>query len=67
MGQPKRLIQNDQPWEGRVIEGPEMYKHDTGYYLFFSAGNYADTTYSVHWSASAGRLDRRLWYTPRQP
>jgi len=51
VGQPTRLIQNDQPWEGRVVEGPEMYKHDTGYYLFFSAGNYADTTYSVGYAS----------------
>jgi beta-xylosidase len=56
VGEPKRLIQNDQNWEGRVIEGPEMWKHDTGYYLFFSAGNYADATYGVGYATCDGPL-----------
>ena len=29
VGQPTRLIENNQGWEGRVIEGPQMFKHDT--------------------------------------
>ena len=54
VGQPTRLIQNDENWEGRVIEGPEMFKHDNGYYLFFSGGNYADTTYAVGYATCDG-------------
>ena len=54
VGKPAKLIENDQPWEGRVVEGPQMFKHDTGYYLFFSAGNYADTTYSVGYATCDG-------------
>jgi beta-xylosidase len=56
VGQPTRLIENNQSWEGRVIEGPQMFKHDTGYYLFFSAGNYADSTYAVGYATCDGPL-----------
>lgn len=56
VGEPKQLIQNDQNWEGRVIEGPEMFKHDKGYYLFFSGGNYADATYAVGYATCDGPI-----------
>jgi beta-xylosidase len=54
VGKATRLIENNESWEGRVIEGPQMFKHDTGYYLFFSAGNYADTTYAVGYATCDG-------------
>jgi beta-xylosidase len=44
---PTQLIHNDKPWEGSVVEAPNMFKHDNQYYLFFSANNYADQTYAV--------------------
>ena len=37
VGEPLRLIRNDQLWEGHVIEAPTMFEHDGRYYLFFSA------------------------------
>ena len=46
-GQPTKLISNDFPWEGRVIEGPQMFMHDNNYYLFFSANDYAGAAYAV--------------------
>ncbi len=46
-GDPVRLIRNDQPWEGRVIEAPTMVQHEGKYYLFFSANNYAGVEYAV--------------------
>jgi xylan 1,4-beta-xylosidase len=36
-GPPRELFHNDQPWEGRVIEGPALARHDGSLYLFYSA------------------------------
>ncbi len=47
VGQPVKLISNDLPWEGRVVEAPQMFKHDNNYYLFFSANDYAGVDYAV--------------------
>jgi len=47
VGQPTKLISNDLPWEGRVVEAPQMFKHDNNYYLFFSANDYAGADYAV--------------------
>ena len=46
-GKPAALIENNEFWEGQVIEAPTMFKHDTGYYLFFSANDYAGANYAV--------------------
>ncbi len=46
-GKPTRLVNNDQSWEGNVVEAPEMFKHDGKYYLFFSANSYAGVNYAV--------------------
>ncbi len=50
IGQPTKLMSNDAPWEGRVVEGPQMFKHDNNYYLFFSANDYAGADYAVGYS-----------------
>ena len=47
VGQPTKLVGNDQPWEGRVVEGPQMFMHANNYYLFFSANDYAGADYAV--------------------
>ena len=41
------ILQNDQGWEGNVIEGPWMIFADGWYYLFYSANGYASTSYAV--------------------
>ncbi len=46
-GQPTQLIENNAPWEGRVVEAPTMWKQGNSYYLFFSANNYAGFEYAV--------------------
>lgn len=46
-GEPVRLEKNDQPWEGSVVEAPQMWLQDGKYYLFYSGGNYASRDYSV--------------------
>lgn len=46
-GDATRLVRNDVQWEGGVVEAPTMVLHDGGYYLFFSANNYAGHEYAV--------------------
>lgn len=41
------LISNDQPWEGDVVEAPNMLKHDEMYDLFYSGNDYASDRYAV--------------------
>ena len=47
LGEPTRLVRNDKPWEGQVIEAPTMWVHDGQYYLFYSANSYAGFEYAV--------------------
>ena len=46
-GDATRLVRNDVQWEGGVVEAPTMVLHDGGYFLFFSANNYAGHEYAV--------------------
>lgn len=56
LGEPVRLVRNDQLWEGHVVEAPTMFKHDGAYYLFFSANNYAGHEYAVGYATCDGPL-----------
>ncbi|MCU0507962.1 MAG: glycoside hydrolase family 43 protein [Anaerolineae bacterium] len=47
VGEPQRLVSNDRPWEGSVIEAPTMLKRDDQYYLFYSANDYGGIKYAV--------------------
>jgi beta-xylosidase len=47
VGDPTRLIRNDEPWEGRVVEAPTMWFQDGNYYLFYSGNDYAGFDYAV--------------------
>ncbi len=51
-GQPTALIQNDQWWEGRVVEAPTLFKHNNKYYLFYSANNYAGADYCIGYAVA---------------
>lgn len=46
-GEPKVVIQNDQPWEGPVVEAPFMWRHAGKYYLFYSGNAYTSPEYAV--------------------
>jgi beta-xylosidase len=47
---------NDQIWEGHVVEGPTMCRHDGKYFLFYSGGDYAADDYAVGYATCAGPL-----------
>lgn len=37
VGEMREILRNDVPWEGRVVEGPAVIRHDGYYYLFYAA------------------------------
>ncbi|GIM96191.1 glycoside hydrolase family 43 protein [Paractinoplanes toevensis] len=42
-----RLLTNDKPWQGAVVEAPEMLRHDGKLYLFYSGGPFDQDGYAV--------------------
>jgi len=56
IGKPVRLLSNDAPWEGPLIEAPSMWKHGANYYLFFSANVFNSPAYSVGYATCRGPL-----------
>ena len=55
---PSLLLDDDQSWQGGVIEGPDMYFRPAGgggtYYLFYSAGMFGTSTYAIGWATCSG-------------
>lgn len=41
------LITNDRAWEGAVVEGPWLYRHEGTWYLFYSGNGYASAAYAL--------------------
>ena len=56
VGEPVELLTNTQPWQGPLIEGPEMVAHDGGYFLFYAGNSYASTGYAEGVARCAGPL-----------
>jgi beta-xylosidase len=52
LGEPTRLIKADQAWEGILVEGPTLWKHDGRYYLFYSANDYSSPRYAVGYAVA---------------
>jgi beta-xylosidase len=54
-GAPIKLLTNDPAsWEHAVVEAPTMFHHDGKYLLFYSAGDYADSSYAVGYATCIG-------------
>lgn len=54
-GAPVKLLTNEAAsWEGGVIEAPTMWRRNGQYLLFYSAGNYADSSYAVGYASCTG-------------
>jgi beta-xylosidase len=45
IGEAVRLIKQDQPWEGELVEGPCLWLRDGRYYLFYAANAFAKPEY----------------------
>jgi hypothetical protein len=50
------LIKQDQPWEGSVVEAPALWKEDGRYFLFYSANNYASSSYATGYAVAESLL-----------
>lgn len=51
-GPPTKLISNDLPFEGRVVEAPTLVKHAGTYYLFFSANDFGGGNYRTGYATA---------------
>lgn len=47
IGSPIRILTNDTPWEGPVVEAPTMIYREGYYYLFYSGNNFDIEQYGV--------------------
>lgn len=47
VGRPARLFQQDQPWEGDLVEGPFVWDSGGRFVMFYSANAYASADYAV--------------------
>jgi beta-xylosidase len=53
-GEPKRLLRQDLPWEGQLVEAPFVWERDGVFHLFYSANDYGSADYAVgHATASS--------------
>lgn len=51
-GTPTKLLKEDRPWEGNLVEAPTLVRHGGKYYLFYSANDYASCNYAVGYAVS---------------
>ena len=57
VGAPVKLITNDATsWERAVVEAPTMFQRDGQYLLFYSGGDYADSSYAVGFARCTSAL-----------
>jgi beta-xylosidase len=51
-GEPTRLVQQDQPWEGNLVEAPTMVVRDGTYVLMYSANDYGSDAYAIGYATA---------------
>jgi beta-xylosidase len=56
VGSAKRLVSNDEAWEGGVVEAPTMWIEEGRHYLFFSGEAYDGEAYAVGYATCADPL-----------
>ncbi len=47
IGSPGIILVNDLAWEGHLIEGPWLTRHDDHYYLFYSGNDFSTAEYGI--------------------
>jgi arabinan endo-1,5-alpha-L-arabinosidase len=52
VGETTKLLKQDQPWEGNLIEAPTLVKRDGAYVLFYSANDYGGEEYATGYATS---------------
>jgi beta-xylosidase len=56
VGKRVRLVTEDAPWEGALVEAPTLWHEGRTYFLFFSANKFYDSTYAVGYARCEGPL-----------
>ena len=51
-GEPTRLVKQDQPWEGNLVEAPTLVKRDGSYVLLYSANDYGGERYAIGYATA---------------
>jgi len=51
-GDETRLVKQDQPWEGNLVEAPTMVEHDGTYVLMYSANDYGSDKYAIGYATA---------------
>ncbi|MGC5172604.1 glycoside hydrolase family 43 protein [Microbacterium sp. DT81.1] len=46
-GPPTQLFQQTELWEGNLVEAPVLIKHESKYYVFYSANDYGSWSYAI--------------------
>lgn len=46
IGEPRIVLEKSKPWQGSLIEAPEMVFHAGAYWLFYAANDYASANYA---------------------
>lgn len=50
------LLTNTEPWQGDLVEAPEMVRHGSAYVLFYSANGYASEDYAMGYATCRAAL-----------
>jgi beta-xylosidase len=56
VGRPVALMTNDKPWQGNLVEAPEMVAHGPTFVLFYSANDYASALYGIGYASCSAPL-----------
>jgi arabinan endo-1,5-alpha-L-arabinosidase len=51
-GKTTKLVKQDQPWEGNLVEAPTLVEHDGTYVLMYSANDYGSDAYAVGYATA---------------
>ncbi|NMR20205.1 glycoside hydrolase family 43 protein [Cellulomonas fimi] len=51
-GPPVRLVTQDQPWEGNLVEAPTLVERDGSYVLLYSANDYGGSAYAIGYATA---------------
>ncbi len=51
-GPPTRLVKQDQPWEGNLVEAPTLVQRDGTYVLMYSANDYGGDQYAIGYATA---------------